>query len=212
MMKNTITCLGLLPLLVAGLSYADTNANLKVSGDIKPPTCSINNQNEVDIVYNYTISPEMLNRSEKTPLDKQKKRIEIVCDATTYLSFEAKDNRIDSVSSEQGHILFGLGTYGTDNKENIGAYSITMSNATVKANSEEADKNVLISTGNTVKSEISVEQSKKIAWAETSKKLAAGKIFAADFEVYAVLNIIRTNNIEDISLDGSATLSFGFGI
>ena len=65
MMKNTITCLGLLPLLVAGLSYADTNANLKVSGEIKPPTCFINNQNEVDIVYNYTISPEMLNRSEK---------------------------------------------------------------------------------------------------------------------------------------------------
>ncbi|AFH92622.1 DUF1120 domain-containing protein [Providencia stuartii] len=212
MMKNTITCLGLLPLLVAGLSYADTNANLKVSGEIKPPTCFINNQNEVDIVYNYTISPEMLNRSETTPLDRKKKRIEIVCDATTYLSFEAKDNRIDSVSSEQGRILFGLGKYGADNSQNIGVYTITMSNATVKENSEEADKNVLILSGNTAKLKTDVNQLKKIAWAETSTKLAAGKIFAADFEVYAVLDIIRTNNIEDISLDGSATLSFGFGI
>ncbi|MEK2485603.1 fimbrial protein [Providencia stuartii] len=209
MMKNTITCLGLLPLLVAGLSYADTNANLKVSGDIKPPTCSINNQNEVDIVYNYTISPEMLNRSGRTSLDKQKKRVEIVCDATTYLSFVAQDNR---VSPSDAALLFGLGTYGADNNE-IGVYSITISNATVKENSEEDAKRVLVlPEGSKAVAETSIAKMKKTAWAETSTKLAPGKIFAADFEVYAVLNIIRTNNIEDISLDGSATLSFGFGI
>ncbi|WP_239504510.1 fimbrial protein, partial [Providencia stuartii] len=205
-----ITCLGLLPLLVAGLSYADISANLKVSGDIKPPTCSINNQNEVDIEYRFDIAPEMFPSSDILYLDGETKRIEIVCDAATYLNFIAKDNRSDSVINP-GDILFGLGKYGADNSQNIGVYTITMSNATVKENSEEADKNVLILSGNTAKLKTDVNQLKKIAWAETSTKLAAGKIFAADFEVYAVLDIIRTNNIEDISLDGSATLSFGFG-
>ncbi|TPW65475.1 type 1 fimbrial protein, partial [Providencia stuartii] len=45
-MKNTVKCLGVLPLLAAGLSYADTNANLKISGDIKPPTCMVNGEEQ----------------------------------------------------------------------------------------------------------------------------------------------------------------------
>ncbi|MEY1388707.1 fimbrial protein [Providencia stuartii] len=211
-MKSTIKCLGLLPLLVAGLSYADTSANLKVSGDIKPPTCSINNQNEVDIEYRFDIAPEMFPSSDILYLDGETKRIEIVCDAATYLNFIAKDNRSDSVINP-GDIFFGLGKYGADNSQNIGVYTITMSNATVKGNSDEGAKKVsVLAAGGSAVPELLISQSKKTAWAETSTKLASGQIFAADFEVKPMFYGEVKESAGDVSLDGSATLSFGFGI
>ncbi|MDE5307075.1 hypothetical protein PY546_11380 [Providencia stuartii] len=60
--------------------------------------------------------------------------------------------------------------------------------------------------------ELLISQSKKTAWAETSTKLVSGQIFAADFEVKPMFYGEVKESAGDVSLDGSATLSFGFGI
>ncbi|HEM6916402.1 TPA: fimbrial protein, partial [Providencia stuartii] len=88
-----------------------------------------------------------------------------------------------------------------------------MKNATVKANSEDAGKQTGIRSGTLFSAaQALVKKTGKTAWAISSTQLASGQIFAADFEVTPTLSEDLKNSSGDVSLDGHAVLSFGFGI
>ncbi|MEY0081216.1 fimbrial protein [Providencia stuartii] len=210
MFKKTLCALSLISVSYA--AFSAPVANLKVTGSITPPTCTIDNQNEVDVEYKFDTAPSMFPLSGNLTLTPVSKKIEIVCDATTYLSFEAKDNRSDSPMTA-ADTNFGLGKFGTDGSKNIGFYTINMKNATVKADSEDAGKQTGIRSGTLFSAaQALVKKTGKTAWAISSTQLASGQIFAADFEVTPTLSEDLKNSSGDVSLDGHAVLSFGFGI
>ncbi|ELZ5939954.1 type 1 fimbrial protein [Providencia stuartii] len=212
-MNNSVKYVALLPLFFLSASYADVDANLKIMGTVKPPTCSINNGDESDIEYKFTVSPQMFPTTGNLRLTPETKRIEIVCDATTILNFMATDNRSDSVLLKGSANLFGLGKYGADDSKNIGYYSIKMKNATTKANNDAEETKVGISSDSDFNAtQLGVNFGRKIFWASKFGQFAAAQIFAADFEVIPVLNGALKDFSGDVSLDGHATLAFSFSI
>lgn len=67
-------------------------ANLKISGDIKPPSCTVNGGNN-DILFNFgAISPGVIPESSPYKLPSITSDISVVCDAMTYLSFKPEDS------------------------------------------------------------------------------------------------------------------------
>ncbi|MBG5919090.1 fimbrial protein [Providencia stuartii] len=210
MFKKTLCALSLISVSCAALSAPV--ANLKVTGSVTPPTCTINNQNEIDVEYKFDVAPQMFPVSGALVLTPESKRIEIVCDATTYLSFDATDNRSDSVMTA-GNGNFGLGKFGTDNDKNIGFYTIAMKNATTKANADATENKVGVLVGTTYNATgLSVVKNSKASWGISPQVPASAQIFAADFEVKPTLNAELKSYAGDVSLDGHTTLSFGFSI
>ncbi|WP_232373773.1 hypothetical protein H0910_04090 [Providencia alcalifaciens] len=90
MFKKTIIALSLITFSGATLAAAPV-ANLKVTGSITPPTCTIKGQNEVDLEYVFDVSPGMFPVSGNLLLDAKTNNIEVVCDASTYLTFSSTD-------------------------------------------------------------------------------------------------------------------------
>ena len=208
MFKKTIIALSLISVSSATLAAAPV-ANLKVSGSITPPTCTIKGQNEVDLEYVFDVSPEMFPVSGNLGLDAKTNSIEVICDAATYLTFSSTDNRASSVLTA-GVYNFGLGLFDTDKK--VGFYTINMKNATVKADSSSAAQTVGISNGATYGTTMFIDKTKKMAWATAASTLKAGQIFAADFDVKPTLSSELKTSSGDAQLDGHATLAFAFSL
>lgn len=76
-------------------------ANLKVSGDIKPPTCVVNN-GDADILFDFgAISPNLIpTGSIPYSLPSLISNINVTCDATTYLSFKSEDTYSSTIYPE----------------------------------------------------------------------------------------------------------------
>lgn len=65
-------------------------ANLKTSGNIKPPACTVNGKNQSDVIFKAkTISPELIPESKEYGLNISSNKIIVNCDADTYLTFKA---------------------------------------------------------------------------------------------------------------------------
>lgn len=206
MFKKSLIALSLTTLSGAALSAPI--ANLKVTGSITPPTCLINGATEDTFTYDFDISPGIFPANGNLTLEPQSQNIEVVCDATTYLSFTAVDDRAGTELTA-GDNNFGLGTYGTDN---VGFYTVTMENATVKANTDADAASVSVLVGSDFGPTGVVSKSQPAAWATSTSVLAAGQIFAADFAVTPTINSVLKNSAGDASLDGYAVLTFAFGL
>lgn len=210
MLKKTLLALALTGLSTAALSAPV--ANLKVTGSITPPTCTVSGQNEVDVNYDFDISPGIFPTSGNLVLDAQVQPIEVVCDATTYLTFDATDNR-DGTALTESNTNFGLGTYGEgETGTKVGIYTITMQNATVKASTDVAATDVGVLNGTTYSTTSIVDKTKRMGWATSASDLAAGQIFAANFAVKPTINGEMKNTAGDAELDGHAVLAFSFGL
>lgn len=208
MFKKSLLVLSLMSLSGTALCAAPV-ANLKVTGSITPPTCTIAGQTEDTYTYDFDISPGIFPASGDLTLDPQSQNIEVVCDATTYLTFTSVDQRAGSELTA-GDNNFGLGTYNTDTK--IGFYTITMGNATVKANADATATSVGIVSGSSYTNSALVNKTQPLGWATSQSQLAAGQIFAADFAVTPTINSVMKNSAGDASLDGHAVLTFAFGL
>ncbi|MEQ4690856.1 DUF1120 domain-containing protein [Providencia manganoxydans] len=210
MFKKSLLAIALVSMSSAALSA--TTANLKVIGTITPPTCTINADTNAVVEYTFNISPDLFpsdGSDYKAP--SETKNIEIVCDASTYLSFDSTDERDDSIY-QAGDNNFGLGTFGSNNSK-IGFYTVTMKNATVKENPTANAENVGISTNaSTYNTSALLSKSKTMAWAKSVNNLAQGQIFAADFMVTPTFNKSLRTTPDKVSFDGSAVLTFGFSI
>ncbi|MCW2257592.1 type 1 fimbria pilin [Providencia alcalifaciens] len=86
-----------LPSLVACLSTsalaAGPVANIQVTGDIKPPTCTVNGGDN-DLVYSFgNISPSVIPQNTTyNSLPSLSNNLTVTCDADTFLTFKATDN------------------------------------------------------------------------------------------------------------------------
>ena len=204
--KKSLLALSLMTLSAAALSAPI--ANLKVTGSITPPTCLINGSNDETFTYDFDISPGIFPASGNLVLDAQSQNIEVVCDATTYLSFTAVDDRAGTELTT-GDNNFGLGTYES---ANVGFYTVTMENATVKANPDADATSVSVLVGSDFGTTGVISKAQAAAWATSTNQLAQGQIFAADFAVKPTINSVLKNSAGDASLDGYAVLTFAFGL
>ncbi|HDS3389600.1 DUF1120 domain-containing protein [Proteus mirabilis] len=74
-------------------------ANLKINGDIKPPTCTINGATQRDVIFDYgVISPTLIPQSTVYSYSDigVQNTVTIECDAKTYLTFTASDTYADT--------------------------------------------------------------------------------------------------------------------
>lgn len=208
MFKKSLLALSLMTLSGVVLS-APPIANLKVTGSITPPTCTINGEEEDTFTYDFDISPGIFPASGNLTLPEQSQNIEVVCDAATYLTFTAADERAGTELTT-GANNFGLGTYDDDTK--IGFYTVTMSNAKVKANPDADETSVSVLTGTTQSATGVVNKTLVSGWSTSATQLAAGQIFSADFAVKPTINAVMKNSAGDAQLDGLSTLTFAFGL
>ena len=103
MFKKYLLAISLLALSSGTTLAANPIAKLKVTGRIKPPTCTINNEEqEATIIYNFDITPGLFPEKGDLKLAGQTKNIVISCDSSTYLAFVATDNRLGTQSQEIG--------------------------------------------------------------------------------------------------------------
>jgi len=208
MFKKSLLVLSLMTLSGTVLS-APPIANLRVIGSITPPTCTLNGLEEETYTYDFDISPGIFPPSGNLTLAPQSQNIEVVCDAATYLTFTATDERAGTELTT-GNNNFGLGTYDTDT--NIGFYTVRMENATVKANAEASATDVGVLSGTTYAVTGLVNKTQLSGWATSASQLAAGQIFAADFSVTPTINSVMKNSTGDAELDGLTVLTFAFGL
>lgn len=210
MFKKSLFVLALTTLSTTAISAPV--ANLKVTGTITPPTCKIGGQDKVDVSYQFDITPGIFPPSGNLVLDAKAEKIEIICDAITYLTFDATDNR-DGTALIESSTTFGLGSYGEgENSKKVGSYTITMQDATVQSDSSSVAKSVGVLSGTTYAATGIIDKNKKMGWAKSASDLAEGQIFAANFSVKPTINSEMKNTAGDAKLDGHAILAFSFGL
>jgi len=207
MFKKSLLALSLITLSGTALS-APPVANLKVTGSIAPPTCTINGLAEDTITYNFDISTSLFPASgADLVVDSQSKNIEVVCDATTYMSFIPTDPSGVGMYGD----VYGLGTYGSNNAP-IGYFTVDMKNATVKTSADATATSVGISGPEGYANTNKLVKDKPVHWATSGTQMAEGQIFAADFVVEPTILAAVKNNPDGVSLDGLAVLTFAFGV
>lgn len=206
--KKSLLALSLMTLSTAALSASAPIVNLKVTGSIAPPTCLIKGKTEDTVTYEFHFSPAIFPDSGNLVLDAQSETIEVVCDATTILTFTAEDNRAGTELTP-GDNNFGL---GTSDSGDIGFYTVTMENATVKENANAKATSVSVQVGSDFGPTGTVSKSETAGWATDPNKWAQGQIFAADFTVTPTINKDLKSSAGDVSLDGYAVLTFAFGL
>ncbi|WP_257010797.1 hypothetical protein [Burkholderia ubonensis] len=153
--------------------------------------------------------------TETTKLDPKSHTWTASCGAKTYLGFSVTDNRSDSVSWKAEH-NFGLGNVNETGK--LGYYQITMGNAMVDnvATNVYSTSNGTISSNTAgIRKKLSNDPAYQHGWAKGTTAQAMGEVFTADLVVEPTLAGSATMNgplAEAVDLDGSATLTFAFGL
>ena len=200
MFKKSLLAISLLTLSSSIAFAATPTAKLKVSGDIQPPTCTINGEtSETTVEYTFAVTPGLFPAKGDLTLEPQSKNIVVTCDAKTYL---------------------GLGSYkmAVDGKEavdtKVGYYTVSMKNATVKEDLTSEEKKVYVMDSRYGRSTSkTLVKNDSLGWARSNANdYADGQVFAADFEVTPTINSALKNSDGDAKLDGLATLTFQFGI
>nr|WP_311528474.1 hypothetical protein [uncultured Ralstonia sp.] len=218
-MQHRITklaALSALALATAAAHAAPPTAELKVIGSIDVPGCTVAAPGG-DGVYDFdVISPTLIKPgTTHTALTALKKNWVVTCDAETFLTFSVADNRAESVSTPSV-ANFGLGNVNTTGK--IGYYSVMMSAPTVDGVTSTVfyTNTGLPANGGATTSLYSGAY--KMGWSTgttTSTALKSGRVFAADLEVRPQLGGTTTMGgtvKDDVTLDGSLTMNFAFGL
>ncbi|AOJ05963.1 DUF1120 domain-containing protein [Burkholderia mayonis] len=216
-LKTSLLALSIAMLGTTAVHAAAPAQDLIVKGTIDVPACTVSAADNG--VYDYgKISPTMIKSgTATTPLAQMEKAWTVTCDADTYMSFKVTDNRSAS-SSSTANTSFGLGTVNETGK--LGYYTVTMQDALVDGNKARvyATPNAVL-TGTGVVAP--TQKLNKLAnythgWAnEKDSTQMAGKTFTANMVVEAVLAGTETMGgaLKDaVELDGSATLTFAFGL
>ena len=98
-MKKLLLSLTMLAIISTPVLAKSPVANLKINGDIKPPTCTINGATQSDVIFDYgVISPTLIPQSKiySYPASMAQNTVTIECDAKTYLTFTASDTYADT--------------------------------------------------------------------------------------------------------------------
>ncbi|AUU36069.1 DUF1120 domain-containing protein [Proteus mirabilis] len=234
-MKKLLLSLTMLAIISTPVLAKSPVANLKINGDIKPPTCTVNGATQRDVIFDYgVISPTLIPQSTVYSYSDigVQNTVTIECDAKTYLTFTASDTYADtelSVNNTSGwfHLV------DKANPETaVGAASFLWEDVTVdskpayisRANdvtiTETNYYNVLYkgaTNGWTSEQQISVDKN--------ALTLISGKIFQSNFRQGTESSsnqtfILSRNELSKKGIDlsngldfmGEAVLTFNFGV
>lgn len=187
-------------------------AELTVVGKITVPTCTVSAADNG--VYSIgQVSPSILSPTASTPLPEITKTWTVTCDSSTYMNFTPTDNRSGTASIANAN-NFGLGSVKETGK--IGYYTVVAKEATVDGTATR----VFTSANASVSALLSVPLTpgSRTGWATgngTTSTQAAGKVFTVDLAVIPVLAstaLMGGGVTDDVTIDGSATLKFAYGI
>ena len=93
-MKKVLLSLAMLSVISTPVLAKTPVANLKINGDIKPPTCTVHGATQSDVIFDYgVISPTLIPQSKiySYPASMVQNTVTVECDAKTYLTFVASD-------------------------------------------------------------------------------------------------------------------------
>ncbi|NIA46516.1 MULTISPECIES: type 1 fimbrial protein [Providencia] len=236
MMTKLSTIAAISAVLFCGSVFSAPIGNLKVAGDIKPPTCTVNGESQAEVLFELgNVSPMML-QSKYYSFDNQgEKDIVITCDAATYLTFKTTDTNSAATTtlsypnvpySHTSAYYFSL-VPTIDPSERIGGVAFKAKSAsvdgvaTVISRANDGDY-VVSSQTNPLLYDQYIMNRNTMTWtststnniAPTSLKLIAGKVFAmsiapVDTHLYSKTNIDMSSGVE---YQGLAVMNFKFGI
>ncbi|MBU5412415.1 DUF1120 domain-containing protein [Serratia ureilytica] len=213
-MKKTVITASILSVLAlhGAAIAAPMSSELKIKGKMAVPSCqvSVSNGGVFDLGK---ISNGLIDPNKTTPLTTGALVINAKCDAATYLSFTAEDNREGS-SSTSGSTYFGLGSVNGTGK--LGYYQMKMYAAVVDhGGASRVYSTPKGSTTFSASQDIMIDKNKVMGWAKGNNVQNGGKEFIAAIDFMPVLASSREMNgplTESVKLDGSALLNFAYGL
>ncbi|HEK0734231.1 TPA: DUF1120 domain-containing protein [Proteus mirabilis] len=231
-MKKVLLSLAMLSVISTPELAKAPVANLKINGDIKPPTCTINGATQRDVIFDYgVISPTLIPQSTVYSYSDigVQNTVTIECDAKTYLTFTASDTYADtelSVNNTSGwfHLV------DKANPETaVGAAFFAWDNVTVDSKPAYISRaNDVSITGTSYNNALykgptnGWTSEKQTSVDKNALALISGEIFQASFRQGMTMStfILSRDELSKKGIDlsngldfmGEAVLTFNFGV
>ena len=231
-MKKLLLSLTMLVIISTPVLAKSPVANLKINGDIKPPTCTINGATQRDVIFDYgVISPTLIPQSTVYSYSDigVQNTVTIECDAKTYLTFTASDTYADtelSVNNTSGwfHLV------DKANPETaVGAAFFAWDNVTVDSKPAYISRaNDVSITGTSYNNALykgptnGWTSEKQTSVDKNALALISGEIFQASFRQGMTMStfILSRDELSKKGIDlsngldfmGEAVLTFNFGV
>lgn len=240
-MKKQLLGLSVLAAFLSASTFAaGPVANIQVTGDIKPPTCTVNGGDN-DLMYSFgNISPTVIpQEATYNDLPSLSNNLTVTCDAETYLTFKATDAYLSSLSLPPGAIssysahVFNL-VDANDELKSLGGVSFRWGNVTIDGDnayiSSATNPNISWQNNSTFLTKETIN-----GWSKTQQNnidsnllmLESGKVFGAIFSTYNIVNggvagsyIKSKTQLSEMNADindgidyvGQVILTFNFGV
>ncbi|MCS6726930.1 DUF1120 domain-containing protein [Proteus mirabilis] len=231
-MKKVLLSLTMLAIISTPVLAKSPVANLKINGDIKPPTCTVNGATQRDVIFDYgVISPTLIPQSTVYSYSDigVQNTVTIECDAKTYLTFTASDTYADtelSVNNTSGwfHLV------DKANPETaVGAAFFAWDNVTVDSKPAYISRaNDVSITGTSYNNALykgptnGWTSEKQTSVDKNALTLISGEIFQASFRQGLTMStfILSRDELSKKGIDlsngldfmGEAVLTFNFGV
>ncbi|MFF1013058.1 DUF1120 domain-containing protein [Proteus mirabilis] len=231
-MKKVLLSLTMLAIISTPVLAKSPVANLKINGDIKPPTCTVNGATQRDVIFDYgVISPTLIPQSTVYSYSDigVQNTVTIECDAKTYLTFTASDTYADtelSVNNTSGwfHLV------DKANPETaVGAAFFAWDNVTVDSKPAYISRaNDVSITGTSYNNALykgptnGWTSEKQTSVDKNALALISGEIFQASFRQGLTMStfILSRDELSKKGIDlsngldfmGEAVLTFNFGV
>ncbi|MBL1387279.1 DUF1120 domain-containing protein [Proteus mirabilis] len=231
-MKKLLLSLTMLAIISTPVLAKSPVANLKINGDIKPPTCTVNGATQRDVIFDYgVISPTLIPQSTLYSYSDigVQNTVTIECDAKTYLTFTASDTYADtelSVNNTSGwfHLV------DKANPETaVGAAFFAWDNVTVDSKPAYISRaNDVSITGTSYNNALykgptnGWTSEKQTSVDKNALALISGEIFQASFRQGMTMStfILSRDELSKKGIDlsngldfmGEAVLTFNFGV
>ena len=231
-MKKVLLSLTMLAIISTPVLAKSPVANLKINGDIKPPTCTVNGATQRDVIFDYgVISPTLIPQSTVYSYSDigVQNTVTIECDAKTYLTFTASDTYADtelSVNNTSGwfHLV------DKANPETaVGAAFFAWDNVTVDSKPAYISRaNDVSITGTSYNNALykgptnGWTSEKQTSVDKNALALISGEIFQASFRQGMTMStfILSRDELSKKGIDlsngldfmGEAVLTFNFGV
>ena len=231
-MKKLLLSLTMLAIISTPVLAKSPVANLKINGDIKPPTCTINGATQSDVLFDYgRISPSLIPQQKIYSYSGivAHNVVTVECDAKTYLTFVASDTYGDTElsvnnTSEWFHLV------DKANPETaVGAAFFAWDNVTVDSKPAYISRaNDVSITGTSYNNALykgptnGWTSEKQTSVDKNALALISGEIFQASFRQGMTMStfILSRDELSKKGIDlsngldfmGEAVLTFNFGV
>lgn len=213
-MKKTVISAGVISVMMMSMGSAlaaGMSPELKVTGQMAVPSCEVSLDNE-GVFDLGKIASSMIKPTQTSPLTTKVGIVTVDCGAETYLNFNVVDNR-EGTASTVNSTYFGLGNVNGTGK--LGYYSIMLAGGSVDGIASNVFSAPKGSTSFTATTSVAVDKNKVSGWATSHSVQNSGKRFTGNLQLTPVLASSASMGgpiTEGVTLDGSATLNFVYGI